>query len=111
MPHMHYRGKDFEFRVTFPDGTSKVILSVPRYDFAWQAYYILKEPLRAVKGTRVDCVAHFDNSDKNKYNPDPTKEVRWGDQTWEEMMIGWMSFTLDKNATPRQADAAVGQTK
>ena len=111
MPHMHYRGKDFEFRVTFPDGTSKVILSVPKYDFAWQAYYILKEPLRAVKGTRVDCVAHFDNSDKNKYNPDPSKEVRWGDQTWEEMMIGWMSYTLDKNATTRQPDAAVGQNK
>jgi hypothetical protein len=95
MPHMHLRGKDFEYRVTYPDGTSKVILSVPKYNFAWQSYYMLKEPVPAPKGTRLDCVAHFDNSEKNKYNPDPKVEVKWGDQTWEEMMIGWMSFTYD----------------
>jgi len=95
MPHMHLRGKDFEFRITYPDGQSRVILSVPRYDFAWQSYYILKEPLAAPKGSRLDCVAHFDNSEKNKFNPDPKKEVRWGDQTWEEMMIGWISYTID----------------
>ncbi|HXG94327.1 MAG TPA: cytochrome c [Blastocatellia bacterium] len=99
MPHMHLRGKDFEFRVTYPDGTSKIILSVPKYDFSWQSYYVLKDPVPAPKGTRVDCVAHFDNSEKNKFNHDPTKEVRWGDQTWEEMMIGWMSFTWDKPNT------------
>ena len=98
MPHMHLRGKDFEYRVTYPDGKSTVILSVPKYDFAWQTYYTLKEPVPAPKGTRVDCLAHFDNSEKNKFNPDPKKEVRWGDQTWEEMMIGWMSYTLDKNS-------------
>jgi hypothetical protein len=111
MPHMHLRGKDFEYRVTFPDGSSKVILSVPRYDFAWQSYYVLKEPVRAPKGTRVDCVAHFDNSSKNKYNPDPTKEVRWGDQTWEEMMIGWMSYTLDKNMAGGEAGGTLSQSK
>jgi hypothetical protein len=109
MPHMHYRGKDFEFRVTFPDGTSKTILSVPRYDFAWQSYYILKEPVAAPKGSRIDCIAHFDNSEKNKYNPDPKKEVRWGDQTWEEMMIGWMSYTFDKPQT-RPAAATTDAT-
>lgn len=111
MPHMHLRGKDFVYKVTFPDGSSKVILSVPKYDFGWQSYYILKEPIRAPKGTRVDCVAHFDNSTNNKYNPDPKKEVRWGDQTWEEMMIGWMSFTFDSKAMKPSADAAVGQNK
>jgi hypothetical protein len=111
MPHMHLRGKDFEYRVAFPDGTSKIILSVPKYDFAWQSYYVLKEPVRAPKGTRVDCVAHFDNSTKNKYNPDPTREVRWGDQTWEEMMIGWMSYTLDKNLAGGEAASAVSQNK
>ncbi|MEW6209328.1 MAG: cytochrome c [Acidobacteriota bacterium] len=110
MPHMHLRGKDFLYKVTFPDGTSKVILSVPRYDFAWQTYYTLKQPIRAPKGTRVDCLAHFDNSTRNKYNPDPTKEVRWGDQTWEEMMIGWMSYTFDSKAMKKPADA-VGQSK
>jgi mono/diheme cytochrome c family protein len=103
MPHMHFRGKDFMFKVTYPDGTSKLLLSVPKYDFAWQTYYVLKEPMAAPKGTRLDCLAHFDNSDKNKYNPDPTKEVRWGDQTWEEMMIGWMSFTWDKPSDKVQA--------
>ena len=53
------------------------------------------KPIALPKGTKLDCVAHFDNSTKNKFNPDPTKEVRWGDQTWEEMMIGWFSYTRD----------------
>ena len=95
MPHMHLRGKDFEYKAVFPDGTSKILLSVPRYDFSWQTYYVLKDPIAVPMGTLIDCVAHFDNSTNNKYNPDPTKTVRWGDQTWEEMMIGWMSFVYD----------------
>jgi hypothetical protein len=95
MPHMHLRGKDFEYKAVFPDGTSKILLSVPRYDFSWQTYYVLKDPIAVPKGTRIECVAHFDNSTNNKYNPDPTKVVKWGDQTWEEMMIGWMSFVYD----------------
>jgi mono/diheme cytochrome c family protein len=95
MPHMHLRGKDFEYRAVYPDGTTRVLLSVPKYDFNWQTYYVPKEPVAVPKGTRIDCVAHFDNSTKNKYNPDPAKEVRWGDQTWEEMMIGWISFYND----------------
>lgn len=95
MPHMHLRGKDFEYKAVFPDGTSKILLSVPRYDFSWQTYYVLKDPVAVPKGTRIECVAHFDNSTNNKYNPDPTKAVKWGDQTWEEMMIGWMSFVYD----------------
>jgi hypothetical protein len=107
MPHMHLRGKDFKYTVTYPDGKSEVILSVPKYDFGWQTYYVLKTPVRAVKGTRVDCLAHFDNSTGNKFNPDATKEVRWGDQTWEEMMIGWMSYTLDKTAA--QTETAAGK--
>jgi len=95
MPHMHLRGKDFEYRAVFPDGTSKILLSVPRYDFSWQTYYVAKEPIAVPKGTRIECLAHFDNSTNNKYNPDPSQSVRWGDQTWEEMMLGWMSFVYD----------------
>ena len=95
MPHMHVRGKDFEYTLVYPDGTSKVLLKVPRYDFNWQLNYFLKEPVAAPKGSRVDCVAHHDNSERNKFNPDPTKEVRWGPQTWEEMMIGWFDYTID----------------
>jgi mono/diheme cytochrome c family protein len=95
MPHMHVRGKDFEYKLVYPDGTSKILLSVPRYDFNWQLVYFMKEPVAAPKGSRIECVAHHDNSERNKYNPDPTKEVRWGPQTWEEMMIGWLDYTID----------------
>jgi hypothetical protein len=93
MPHMHVRGKDFTYTAVYPDGRSEVLLSVPKYDFNWQLSYIPKEPLALPRGTRIDCVAHFDNSAKNKFNPDPTRAVRWGDQTWEEMMIGWFTYT------------------
>jgi hypothetical protein len=95
MPHMHLRGKDFEYKLVLPDGTSKVLLTVPRYDFNWQLNYWLKEPIAAPKGSKIECVAHHDNSTGNRFNPDPTKEVRWGPQTWEEMMIGWFDYTLD----------------
>ncbi len=95
MPHMHLRGKDFEYKLIYPDGTSKIVLKVPKYDFNWQLNYWLKEPIAAPKGSKLECVAHHDNSTKNKYNPDPSKEVRWGPQTWEEMMIGWFDYTLD----------------
>jgi mono/diheme cytochrome c family protein len=93
MPHMHVRGKDFTYTAVYPDGRSEILLSVPKYDFNWQLTYIPKTPILLPKGSRLDCVAHFDNSEKNKYNPDPTKAVRWGDQTWEEMMIGWFTYT------------------
>jgi hypothetical protein len=95
MPHMHLRGKDFIYTAVYPDGRLEVVLQVPRYDFNWQLLYRLKQPLFLPKGSRLDCVAHFDNSTKNKYNPDPTKEVRWGPQTWEEMMIGWFDYVLE----------------
>jgi hypothetical protein len=95
MPHMHLRGKDFKYTFTYPDGRSDVLLWVPRYDFNWQSYYRLK-PKFMPKGTKVHCVAHFDNSANNFNNPDPSKPVYWGDQTWEEMMIGWMDFAFER---------------
>jgi hypothetical protein len=94
MPHMHLRGKDFTYTAVYPDGRSEVLLRVPKYDFNWQLLYRFKSPLFLPKGARLDCVAHFDNSTNNKYNPDATREVRWGDQTWEEMMIGWFDYVL-----------------
>ncbi len=94
MPHMHVRGKDFKYTVTYPDGRQEVILDVPKYDFNWQLGYELKTPMTLSKGTKIDCVAHYDNSVNNAANPDPNKDVRWGDQTWQEMMIGWFTYTV-----------------
>lgn len=95
-PHMHVRGKDFKYTLVYPDGTSKVLLAVPRFDFGWQLTYVFKEEVAAPKGSRLEVVAHHDNSAKNKFNPDPTATVRWGDQTWDEMMIGYLDYTIDK---------------
>jgi hypothetical protein len=92
MPHMHLRGKDFKYEVTYPDGKTETLLSVPRYDFNWQLAYRTEQPFLLPKGTKVHCTAHFDNSKANKANPDPSKTVYWGDQTFEEMMIGWIDF-------------------
>ncbi len=91
-PHMHTRGKDWTYVAHFPDGRTQELLSVPRYDFNWQESYILNEPIDLPKGTRVECIAHFDNSEANFANPDPTSPVRWGEQTWEEMMIGYIDY-------------------
>jgi peroxiredoxin len=98
MPHMHLRGKDFLYETVTPDGKTQTLLSVPRYDFNWQSVYRLAESVAVAKGGKVHCVAHFDNSPNNRNNPDPGKTVTWGDQTWEEMMIGWMDFVLDRPA-------------
>jgi hypothetical protein len=101
-PHMHGRGKDFEYRVKFPNGDTRTLLSVPRYKAAWQLWYTLAEPLALPKGTKIECTAHFDNSPNNPDNPDPTKEVTWGDQTWDEMMVGFLNLVFDAR-TPVEA--------
>ncbi len=95
-PHMHFRGKDMVFKLVYPDGASKILLSVPRFDFAWQLTYFLREPIAAPAGSKLEVIAHHDNSANNKFNPDPTKEVHWGEQTWDEMMIGYLDYTVDK---------------
>jgi len=92
-PHMHVRGKSFEYRLVYPDGHSEIVASMPAYDFNWQGSYQFKTPLDVPKGSRLECVAYFDNSKANKANPDSAKDVRWGDQTWEEMMIGFMDYS------------------
>lgn len=102
-PHMHLRGKSFEYKATFPDGRTEMLLSVPAYDFGWQTYYTLSEPMAMPKGTRIDCLAHFDNSDKNPDNPDPAKAVTWGEQTFEEMMIGYIDYVEDAPVKGRSA--------
>ena len=111
LPHMHYRGKDFEYRVIYPTGEKETLLSVPKYDFNWQLSYDLAQPKLLPKGTVIECTAHFDNSPNNPYNPDPAKEVHFGEQTWEEMMIGFFDVAVPVNKTamdlmrpPKKAD-------
>jgi hypothetical protein len=96
MPHMHLRGKDFKYDFIYPDGKKETFLNIPKYDFNWQLAYRTDPGFHLPKGTKIHCTAHFDNSKANKANPDPTKEVRWGDQTWEEMMIGWVDFMWEQ---------------
>ncbi len=108
LPHMHLRGKDFRYTANFPDGRSEVLLSVPRYDFAWQSYYWLSEPKPLPKGTRIDCVAHFDNSSNNPAltEGDTREEVRWGEQTWDEMMIGYIDYMVPVDSATDAPKAA-----
>ncbi len=87
LPHMHLRGKSFEFMAIYPDGRREILLRVPHYDFDWQLSYYLDSPKRLPAGTVIACAAHYDNSGNNARNPDPSKTVRFGDQNWDEMMI------------------------
>jgi hypothetical protein len=95
-PHMHVRGKDVTYTLVYPDGRQELLLRVPRYDFNWQLTYRLAEPKLVPKGSTLVVTAHFDNSKANRFNPDPAATVRWGDQTWEEMLIGYYG-TIEVN--------------
>jgi hypothetical protein len=101
MPHMHLRGKSFRYDLEYPDGRVETLLDVPRYDFNWQLVYVLEEPKRIPAGSTLRCEAHYDNSANNLANPDPSQRVHWGDQTWEEMMIGWF---VAAELTPRDKE-------
>jgi peroxiredoxin len=95
-PHMHLRGKSFEFCLVTPDGKREVLLSVPKYDFGWQENYLLAEPRRVPKGSRMECTAVYDNSAANPNNPNPKALVIWGDQSWDEMMLGYFDYYVAK---------------
>jgi hypothetical protein len=99
LPHTHVRGKGWKYEATYPDGKSAIILAVPKYDFNWQTDYVFKEPLKIPAGTKIHATAWYDNSTANKSNPDPTKDVWWGDQTWEEMMFTALIFSIDPPKT------------
>ncbi len=91
MPHMHVRGKSMRYEVVYPNGRRQTLLNVPEYDFHWQTLYALKKPLRIPAGSRIIVTAHFDNSERNMHNPDPTKMIRQGSATTDEMMIGFVN--------------------
>jgi hypothetical protein len=105
LPHTHVRGVRWTYEATYPDGRTETILSVPKYDFNWQTDYVFKQPLKFPKGTKIHATAWYDNSTNNKSNPDPTKDVWWGDQTWEEMMFTGLTFSVD----PAPAAPTAGQ--
>jgi hypothetical protein len=84
-PHTHLRGKRWAYVLELPGGEKRSILSVPRYDFNWQTYYMFKEPLQVPKGAKIISTAWYDNSAANRNNPNPKVDVLWGDQTWQEM--------------------------
>jgi hypothetical protein len=106
IPHTHLRGKSWEYRVVYPDGRAENVLSVPKYDFNWQTYYLFTKPLAVPKGTRLEATAHYDNSTKNASNPDPKVAVRWGDQTWEEMPYTGIAYSIDNARLPATSDEA-----
>jgi thiol-disulfide isomerase/thioredoxin len=105
-PHMHWRGKDYRYEIVYPDGKRETLLSVPRWDFSWQSVYDFQEPIRLPRGARLHAVAHWDNSRNNPYNPDPDKPVRFGLQTWDEMMVGWVAYVYER---PEEAAALTKQ--
>jgi mono/diheme cytochrome c family protein len=94
-PHMHVRGKDLKWIVTWPDGREETILSVPKYDFNWQINYELATPLKLPAGSKLTAIGHYDNSPQNRYNPAPEKEVYWSDQSWDEMFIPYIEYTVE----------------
>ncbi len=98
IPHMHLRGRRFRYEAQHLDGTRETLLVVPAYDFNWQNSYVLAEPLPLAAGTVVECTATFDNSIDNLSNPDPEATVTWGDQTTDEMMIGYLRVARPKGA-------------
>ena len=100
-PHMHARGKDFEYRIVFPDRETRTILRVQQYNWHWQLWYNLDEPIVLPPGARIECTAHFDNSPNNPENPDPTKTVIWGQQSWDEMMVGFFNLVYDPRISPK----------
>lgn len=100
-PHMHYRGKSMTLSAVYPSGRQEELVRVPRYDFNWQLVYEFRERPMLPKGTVLRADATFDNSPGNRFNPDSTVVVRWGDQTWEEMMVGFFDVAIPPATDPR----------
>jgi hypothetical protein len=101
-PHMHFRGKDFEYRAIYPTGESEILMRVPHWDFNWQMTYYLESPKVLPKGTIIEVVGHYDNSPNNPFNPDPKARVVYGEQTWNEMLGGLIDVALEPQAVSPQ---------
>lgn len=99
-PHLHLRGKALSLDVTYPNGKNEMLLDVPKYDFNWQISYDLEQPIVLPKGTEMHLTVYFDNSPNNKFNPDPAKEVFWGDQSWDEMASSFVDIAFPVGVDP-----------
>lgn len=99
-PHMLLRGQDMDIRLTYPTGEAETLLSVPHYDFNWQTIYFESKPREVPKGTRIDLYAHSDNSVNNRMNSDPKEAVRWGDQSWDEMIFALVGVVVPPDTDP-----------
>ena len=107
-PHMHLRGKDMRWVLTLPDGREETLLNIPKYDFNWQTYYELTDPRMIPAGSTITTVAHYDNTPRNRYNPAPDKEVYWSEQSWDEMFLPYITYTIDSEA-PKKTKPSAGQ--
>ena len=107
-PHMHLRGKEMHYVATYPDGREQVILSVPNYDFNWQLFYELKEPLKLPAGSTIKTVGSYDNSPSNQWASEPQKEVYWSEQSWDEMYNGFRDYSIDKLEKGTSAKLSTG---
>lgn len=99
-PHMHFRGKDMTMWAVYPDGRKETLISVPKWDFNWQTVYEPAKRIAMPKGSKIEVLAHFDNSTSNPSNPDPNKVVAWGPQSTDEMMIGFVDYIVDEGVRP-----------
>ena len=107
-PHMHLRGRSMKFDVLRPDGKRETVASIPRYDFNWQHTYNLAKPMTIKAGTWVQLTGSFDNSARNPANPDPKKTVHWGEQSWDEMFLGWYQVTWELPPEPKSGSGSAG---
>jgi hypothetical protein len=105
-PHMHVRGRAMEYKAIYPTGEEQLLLRVPKYDFNWQQTYYLEQPVLLPKGTQLEVTSWYDNSPNNPHNPDPKAEVFWGDQSWEEMLAGFVDFAIPVSMDPQAIIAA-----
>ncbi len=101
LPHMHFRGKRMRFYAEYPDGKTQELLNIAKYNYNWQLDYELAEPLLVPAGTKITAVAAFDNSTQNKANPDPAREVPWGQQSWDEMFFGAVTYKFVDQSNTR----------
>ena len=99
-PHVHYLGKDLQAFATLPDGARRMLLHIPDWNFNWQQDYRLAAPMRLPRGTRLQMHFTYDNSAANKSNPDPTKNIRFGAQSWDEMNVSFVGIVIDAKANP-----------